>query len=193
MKMVHKKSLQFIAIVAIFFNGFALYAKDKASIIIRQEISIDAPTEKSWEVLGPQFENAQVWATSVTRSEALDRESLNGSTCTIRGCSIAGMGDVKEKLLTYSPEDHSLSYVVTDGMPKMVRYLSNSWVLIDLGNGKSKLEMTIEMKTGGFMGWMMGGMMKRKLTKLSAEVAEEFKYYVENGKPHPRKIKSTNK
>ncbi len=191
--MVQKKSIHFIALIAILLNGFALYAKDKAPTIIKQEIFIDAPIEKAWEVLGPQFENAQVWATSVTRSEALNKESLNGSTCTIRGCSIAGMGDVEEKLLTYSSKDHSLSYVVTDGLPKMVRYLSNSWKLIDLGNGKSKLEMTIEMKTGGFMGWMMGGMMKRKLTKLSAEVAEEFQYYVENGNPHPRKIKTNNK
>ena len=40
------------------------------------------------------------------------------------------------------------------------------------------------------MGWLMGGMMKKKMTQLSGEIAEEFNFYVENGKPHSRKLKS---
>lgn len=40
------------------------------------------------------------------------------------------------------------------------------------------------------MGWMMNGMMKRKMTKLSSQISEEFKYYVEKGMPHPQKIKA---
>jgi len=172
---------------------FNAQAKEKEPTIINHEITIDASIDDTWEILGPQFENAQVWASSIKHSEALNKESLNGSTCSIRGCSVAGMGEIKETLLSYSIENHSLSYVVKEGMPKMVKYASNNWELIDLGNGKTKLKMKIEMKTGGFMGWMMRGMMKGKMTKLSSEVAEEFKYYVENGKPHPRKVKANKK
>ncbi|MCP4458285.1 MAG: SRPBCC family protein [Cytophagales bacterium] len=173
--------------------GTSVQAKEKAPTIINQEIVIDAPIEKTWEILGPQFENAQVWASSIKHSEALDNESLNGSNCTSRACSISGMGEVKETLISYSNENHSLSYEVNEGMPNMVKYASNHWQLIDLGNGKTKLKMKIEMKTGGFMGWMMNGMMRKKMTKLSSEISEEFKYYVENGKPHPRKIKANKK
>lgn len=167
-------------------------AKQKQPTIILQEIIIDASIKDAWEVLGPQFENAQIWASSIKHSEALNDISLNGSTCTIRGCSVAGMGEIKETLLSYSSDEQSLSYVVKEGMPKMVKYASNHWQLIDLGNGKTKLKMKIEMKTGGFMGWLMNGMMKKKMTKLSSEIAEEFKYYVETGKPHPRKVKANN-
>jgi len=170
--------------------GVNAQAKEKQPTIIQQEIIIDASIDEAWEVLGPQFNNAQVWASSINHSEALNTESLNGSTCTARGCSVEGIGDVKETLSYYSPKNHSLTYEVKEGMPKMVKYASNKWQLIDLGNGKTKLKMTIEMKTGGFMGWMMEGMMKKKMTKLSSEIAEEFKYYVENGSPHPRKLKS---
>ncbi|MBI2281200.1 MAG: SRPBCC family protein, partial [Bacteroidetes bacterium] len=63
----------------------------------------------------------------------------------------------------------------------------------DLGNGTIKLEMQMEIKIGGMMGAMMKGMMKKKMSNLSAEVTEEFKYYVETGKPHPRKIKAAEK
>lgn len=166
-------------------------AKEKEPTIIHQEVIIDASIAETWEILGPQFENAQVWASSIKHSEALNNESLNGSNCTIRGCSVAGMGEIKETLLSYSIPNHSLSYEVKEGMPKMVKYASNQWELTDLGNGKTSLKMKLEMKTGGFMGWMMRGMMKKKMTKLSAEIAEEFKFYVENGTPHPRTVKST--
>lgn len=103
------------------------------------------------------------------------------------------MGAIEETMLAYSATDHTLKYVVKEGMPKMVRYASNHWELIDLGNGKTKLKMKLEMKTGGLMGAMMKGMMKKKMTKLSAEIAEEFKYYVETGMPHARKVKANSK
>ncbi len=166
-------------------------AKKQEPTIIIQEIIMDAPIEKCWEVLGPQFENPQIWASSIQHSEALNNESLNGSKCTIRGCTVVGIGEIKETLLSYSIEDHSLSYVIKEGMPKMVRHASNHWQLIDLGNGQTKLITKIEMKTGGFMGWLMRGVMKKKMTNLSFEIAEEFKYYVEQGKPHPRKTKAS--
>lgn len=191
--MVLKKSLQFIAIVAILFNGFALYAKDKASTIIKQEILIDATIQKAWQVLGPEFVDAYKWASSVKHSEARNHETMNGSNCTERGCSISGMGKIKEKILQYSETEHILSYQVYEGMPKMVKYAANTWKLIDLGNGTTKLEMLIEMKTGGLMGGIMKGMMRKKITKMSKEIAEEFQYYVENGIPHARKINSINK
>jgi hypothetical protein len=170
--------------------GFNAQAKEKEPTIIHQKITINSSIDKAWEVLGPQFENAQIWASSIKHSEALNHESLNGSKCTIRGCSVAGMGEIKETLLSYSQKDHSLSYVVKEGMPKMVKYASNQWQLMDAGNGQTTLTLKLEMKTEGMMGKMMGGMMKKKMTKLSAEIAEEFKFYVENGEPHPRTIKA---
>ncbi len=191
--MVHKKSIQIIAFVAILFNGFALNAKDKAPIIIKQELIISASIAKTWQVLGPEFADAYKWASSIKHSEATNKETMNGSTCTERGCSVSGMGNIKEKMLSYSETDHTLSYQVYEGMPKMVKYAANTWTLTDLGNGTTKLEMQIEMKTGGLMGSMMKGMMRKKMTKMSKQIAEEFQYYVENGKPHPRKTKSTNK
>lgn len=190
--MVQKKSIQFIAFIALVFNGFALYAKDKPPINIKQELIIKAPIQKTWQVLGPEFADAYKWASSIKHSEARNHETMNGSTCTERGCSVSGVGNIKEKLLNYSEAEHTLSYQVYEGMPKMVKYAANTWTLTDLGNGTTKLEMQIEIKTGGLMGSMMKGMMRKKMTKMTKKIAEEFQYYVENGNPHPRKTKSTN-
>ncbi len=182
-----------IIAIAILFNGFALYAKDKAPIIIKQELIIKVPIQKAWQVLGPEFADAYKWASSIKHSEARNHETINGSTCTERGCNVSGIGNIKEKILQYSETEHILSYQVYEGMPKMVKYAANTWKLTDLENGTTKLEMQIEMKTGGIMGIMMKGLMRKKMTKLSKQISEEFQYYVENGNPHPRKIISINK
>lgn len=189
-----KKMKNFAAVIFLFCLGTSsVYAKEKPSTIIKQSITIDAPINKAWQILGPEFADAYKWASSVNHSEAKNNQSVNGSTCSERGCNISGMGNIKEKILSYSDTGHMLSYQVTEGMPSMVKHMTNTWKLIDLGDGKTKLEMQMEMKTGGMMGVMMKGMMRKKMTKMSNEVVEEFKYYVETGKPHPRKIKAAKK
>lgn len=191
--MAYTKSIQLIAFIAILFSGFTLSAKHKAPIIIKQEIIINAPIAKTWQVLGPEFADAYKWASSIKHSQANNTESINGSTCTERGCSVSGMGNIKEKLLQYSDMEHLLSYQVYEGMPRMVKYAANTWKLTDMGNGTTKLEMQVELKTGGMMGIMMKGMMRKKMTRMAEELAEEFKYYIENGTPHPRKVKASTK
>lgn len=174
-----------------FFTG-GLFAEAKTSFIT-QEIIIDAPIEKAWQVLGPDFANAHIWASSLKHSQANNSQSLNGSTCTERGCDISGMGKIKEKLTHYSDSEHALAYTVQEGLPGMVKFMSNNWKLTPTTDGKTKLVMQLEMRTGGMMGTMMHGMMKKKMTKMAAEIATEFKYFVEMGQPHPNKVKALAK
>ncbi len=180
--------------VLLFLTVTALQAKEKAPIKIQHEFQINSSIDKAWKVLGPGFENAYKWAASVNHSEARDSISFHGSSCTERGCNVSGIGNIKEKLLQYSDKEHTISYQIYEGMPSMVKYASNTWQLIDNGNNTCKLIMTVEMKTGGFMGAMMKGMMKNKMKKLSKNTGEEFVYYVENNEmPHPRKVNAQNK
>jgi|CXWL01.1.fsa_nt_gi uncharacterized membrane protein len=183
-----------VAILATILSAVTVNAQNsKKEIAIDKEVVINAPIGKAWEVLGPQFADAYIWASAIKHSEARNHESLNGSTCTERGCKVKGIGDVKEKLLSYSESEHKLSYQVYEGMPKMIKNAVNYWTFVSTPDGKTKVISHIEMRVGGLMGSMMKGMMKRKMTKLQSEVVEEFSYYVENGTPHPRKIKSNNK
>lgn len=189
------KTISKISAITLFLLSVVstIQAKEKPATIIRQSITIDAPIAQVWQILGPGFPEAYIWAASVNHSEAKDHDSMNGSVCTQRGCNISGMGNINEKILSYSNTDYLLSYQVVNGMPSMVKYMANTWKLIDLGNGKTSLEMQMEMETGGIMGMMMNGMMRKKMTRMSAEVVEEFKYYVETGLPHPRKVESAKK
>ncbi|CCG53612.1 Protein of unknown function [Flavobacterium indicum GPTSA100-9 = DSM 17447] len=160
---------------------------------IRKELIINANIDKAWQVLGHDFAGAYKWASVVNHSESRGG-SLNGSSCGERGCDIAGMGKTREKLIKYSDADHLLSYTVPQGMPSMVRYATNTWQLLPLNDpNKSKLVMEMNVTLGGFMGIIMQPMMKMMMGKMAKVTTDDFKYYVETGRPSEAKIKAAKK
>lgn len=158
---------------------------------IDKEIIIDKNIEDAWEVLGHQFEDVWKWASPVNHSAGTG-SSFNGATCSERGCSTT-LGALKEKLLEYSDTQHKLTYEVAEGMPAMVKYATNTWELEQVGPNKTRLKMQVFMQTGGLTGAIMGPMMRMKMAKIAVHLTEDFKYYVENGQPHPRKVKAMQK
>ena len=48
------------------------------------------------------------------------------------------MLSLKEKLLNYSDNTHSLKYEISNAMPSMVKKGTNSWVLVSVGASKNK-------------------------------------------------------
>lgn len=158
---------------------------------IQMEIVVNKNIARAWQVLGTEFGNAHVWASPLTHSEGYGN-AFNGSECNERSCDIKGMGKTKEKLLQFSNDTHSLSYVVEQGMPQMVKYATNTWQLNSLGQDKTKLVMTMDITLGGIMGFMMQPMMKMMMSKMGKTLLSDFKYYVEYGQPSTEKIKAMN-
>lgn len=158
--------------------------------MIEQEVIINGSMDKAWKVLGPAYAEIQRWASAIKHSEALNTESLNGSLCTLRKCTVKGLGTVQERLVEYSEQKHRIRYEVVEGMPGMVKYVAGTWVLSNEGDGKIKLKVAVEFETGGFFGGLMRGVIRKKMTNLYRKTAEEFKYFVETGTPINKK---TNK
>ncbi len=159
---------------------------------IIKEITVNKNIEAAWKILGHEFAEAYKWASAVAHSEGKG-SGVNGATCSERGCDIPSMGKTKEKIIEFSNERHLLSYDVYEGMPSTVKQAKNTWQLTPVSQGVSKLKMRMEIQLGGLMGTLMQPMIKMMMSKMGNELVEEFKFYVENGQPHPRKIKATKK
>lgn len=160
---------------------------------ITQEIIIDKPITDCWEVLGNQYTELHRWASPVNHAEGDGKVGLNGASCDIRGCNVSGMGDITEKLTDFDPENHFLSYEVITGLPKMMEVAKNSWCLTAVSPNRTKLKMNGFIELNGFLANLMKPMIKIQFKSMTKNIVEEFKYYVETGKPHPRKIKSSKK
>jgi len=160
-------------------------------MVIEKEILVNKSIKDAWKVLGIDFANASKWASAVNHSEG-SGEKFNGSTCSERGCSTT-MGSIKEKLYEFSNENYSLAYEVAEGMPSMVKYATNTWKLIEVGENKCKLQIKMDIRMGGFFGSLLQPVMKMQMSKMGNHLVEDFSFYVENGTPHPRKLKAQKK
>jgi hypothetical protein len=160
-------------------------------MVIEKEILINKSIKDAWKVLGVDFANASKWASAVKHSEG-SGEKFNGSTCSERGCSTT-MGSIKEKLYEFSNENYFLAYEVSEGMPSMVKYATNSWKLVKVGENKCKLQIIMNITMSGFFGSLLQPIMKMQMSKMGNHLVEDFAFYVENGTPHPRKLKAVKK
>jgi hypothetical protein len=159
-------------------------------MVIEREIIINNSIESTWKVLGHEFAHPHKWASSVNYSEGHGKPMAT-TTCDARSCQTV-MGDIKEKLTHYSDEDYHLAYDITEGMPNMIKGASNNWKLTKLGPEETKLVVQMEFRLKGILGFLMLPLMKGKLSKMARVIVEDFAFYAENGKPHPRKLKAQN-
>ena len=160
-------------------------------MVIEKEILVNKNIKDAWKVLGLDFANASKWASAVNHSEG-SGDKFNGSNCAERGCSTT-MGSIKEKLYEFSNENHSLAYEVAVGMPSMVKYATNAWKLVENGENKCKLQIKMDIRMGGIFGSLLQPIMKMQMSRMGNYLVEDFAYYVENGQPHPRKLKALKK
>lgn len=160
-------------------------------MIIEKQIAIHIDIDSSWKVIGLDFAHPYKWASGVNHSEGHGKH-LGNTTCDARACKIV-LGNIEEKLTYYSDENFHLAYIVTEGMPKMVKTATNEWKLTFLTSYKTKLNIKMEFIFQGILGVLMQPLMKIKLKKMAQEMVEEFAFYVEKGNPHPRKIKAMKK
>lgn len=159
---------------------------------IEKEIIVNKNIASAWQVLGTEFANAHVWASPLMHSSGSGGK-FNGSECNERSCDIKGMGKTRERLIKFSDENHSLSYVVDEGMPSAVKHATNTWTLNSSGNNKTRLTMQMDITLGGMMGFVMQPMMKMMLGKMGDTLLADYKYYVENGVPSEAKRKAMRK
>lgn len=157
-------------------------------MIIEKEIVINKNIKDAWQVLGIDFARPFIWASSVNHSEG-NTEKFHESNCSERGCSTT-MGNIKEKLYEFSNQNYLLAYEVAEGMPAIVKYATNTWKLVEVQSDKCELQIKMDVRLGGFFGSLMQPFMKMQLSKMGKHLVEDFAYYVENGQPHPRKLKA---
>ena len=158
----------------------------------KRTVTINRPIEQVWDVLGNQFGQAHVWASSVNHAETYGEAILEGASCSNRSCNTTA-GNVKEVIRTFDPKRHVLSYEVLEGFPFFVAKGQNTWKLLPKGKN-TQVDMDMEIVTQGLFGKIMSPMMKLQMSKIADEAVDDLKYYLEHDlTPHPRKVNAAQK
>jgi|GEM_PF-1172275 len=158
---------------------------------ISSSIYIETSIDHLWQKTALEFDKIGIWSASLDHSSAGNTgNEFPGISCTERVCSPnqKGLSKTVERIIDVKAEQYQFTYEIAQGLPSFVGYATNTWQLEPEGNGV-RMSMTAKMELKGFLAWLMGGIMERKMENLLNENLEELKYYVEHGEVHPRKAK----
>ena len=157
-----------------------------------EEVIIEKPTGEVWEVLGNQFAEPHLWATNFKASKPGGKPKLSGLAYKHRA-TVTDNGDNWQELDSFDPTNYSLSYHISKGKPSIAKWATGSWKLTKISDTQTRLKVDFILETKGLPGFLMSPMVNKKVGKASQEIVEEFKYYLENEKPHPRKLAALEK
>ncbi len=159
----------------------------------QMEIDIKAPAEEAWKVLGEGFGTIAEWSCNLTTS-SLDGDVKVGA---IRTCVSANSfgpfkaGSIQERLVAYDPLTMTFAYEAVSGLPGFMSHAGNRWSIhkVDGQNCVVRFDARAEVRgmlklLGPLIEPLMKLMMKADLNRF----AEEVRYRLAEGRPHPRKL-----
>ena len=152
---------------------------------IIKELTISKPIDEVWEVLGNQFGKIDKWSSLISHSEVSGPAKISGVDFSIRSTKTTN-GDTKQELTGFDPSKHTLSYKSLSGTPPIIKEVNAIWSLKQKGDSSTHLTLDFQAQMKG-IGHLLAPIAKIKLGKVGDELLDDFKFYVENGKPHPRK------
>lgn len=156
-------------------------------IEVKKQLVVNAPYQEVWRILALEFHRVGEWASVIANSQInADATAPEGADIGGRVCVVPGFGDVKESFTAYDEDNLTFSYEATSGMPFFVKTAGNTWSLTPQGD-KTVVDMHLMAETNLFPGALMAPLMKGQFDRQGWETIDDLKYYVENGKPSPRK------
>ena len=152
---------------------------------IQLHTQINCSAQDCWKVFGNGYADIYKWLSGVTSSDA-EGEPFGESPVGSRRIKTPTIS-FSEKLIHFSNEGRTFTYQVI-GLPFVVKHATNEWRFTSNGESAT-LHMHLKLQTATGFGWLLNGLLKKNLTKAMNNLHEDFKYYMENGKVHPRKAK----
>jgi hypothetical protein len=166
---------------------------------ITKKIAINKSTEDVWKILAHNFDTASEWMSAIPRSygaavgDKIDGAPTEGRVCELDG-SPTGI-KAYEKILTYSEEEKNCTVdIELRNAPFIVPIKGNVvfMELIENGLNSCTAVWSISPKLKPLAHFFIP-LVYVGLSVFVGQVLGELKYYAEEGKPHPRKIKATKK
>ncbi len=150
---------------------------------IKVKVTIDKSISEVWEVMGNQFGHAHVWSSNFKTSKPGGKAKFQGIGYSHRDTT-TDRGNTIQELTSFDPVNHSLSYEITKGAPDIAKSAASSWYLKKTENGTA-VHMDTIMEPKMSLPEEMATKIHKGLTASFNQLANELKYYLEQGVPHP--------
>jgi hypothetical protein len=158
---------------------------------LSSHIEINAPATEVWDVIAHHFDAIAQWASSIPASYAVpEAPAPLGAEVGARVCAtgVCGFNDVREQFTFYDEQAMRFAYEATAGLPWVVRRAENHWRVRPLGPSRCEVDAQAHVDLRAVPGVFLAPLLKMQMNRLGRQVFEELQYYVEHGRPHPRKM-----
>ena len=165
---------------------------------ISRSVAIEASPDQVWEVFAHDFDNAGDWMASIPKSYGAEiGRKWDGAHTAGRVCNLtAGPKpiQVSEQFLAYDEAKKTCTIEVVPTQAPFFMPFRKNVIAVELhedGAGTLmdwNLTSHISLHTYLFYFFFMFGMWM-----FLGQVQDELKFFVENGAPHPRKVKALKK
>lgn len=112
---------------------FNVFADEAKNLKVHEEVSIDAPSAKVWEIVS-NFNDLGAWHPAVKTTEIVTGE--NNKVGAERLLTLQDGGTIKEKLLKYNAKAKTFKYSIIEGVLPVTSYVSSVTVK-QVGKNKS--------------------------------------------------------
>ena len=162
-------------------------------------LKVKASTDKVWEVFAHGFNDAYKWMATVSHSYAqTNGESFDGAHSVGRVCELSpDQKGIKasEKFLAYDEKNKTATVqidFVNTPFFFPVKFNTLDFSIREISDNQS--EMTWEFRSNiKPLGRILSPLLRKEFKKFVGNIMEELQFYVENGTPHPRKLKAMKK
>ncbi|QFR39480.1 SRPBCC family protein [Candidatus Gracilibacteria bacterium 28_42_T64] len=163
------------------------------------KVLINSPIGDVWKVLADDFDKAGDWMSPVPKSHKIQEgKSASGSPMVGRICEFTSKGAqgllANEKITFYDGDKHLMTVeIVPKNGPGLLPIVKNTLDIsaISVGDDQTEVIWTAnpQLKPHGYV---LYPLLILGFKKGFGDILEELKYFVETGKPHPRKLKKIN-
>lgn len=164
-----------------------------------RKMNINATSEDVWKIFAADFENAHKWMAGVPNSFGKELgKRYEGANSAGRVCELDGNPNglkAYETILSVDEDLKSMLVRITfKNAPFAIPIVANNadFNVTDTTNATSQVVFTVtsELKPWAYL---IFPIVKLGFGIFVRQIVEELKFYVENGTPHPRKLKALSK
>ncbi len=148
---------------------------------VTRQISIGAPADKVWKILGTDFGEIQVWASRMLSSKGDTSLGSQGG----RVVNTVEYGEATETLYLFDDAQRELAYTVQGPtLPPIIKDVTTGWKVEAASEGEAVVHLTFGATV---LDPSMEDMVKDQLGQGLDKLLPELKYFAENDRPHPNK------
>ncbi len=149
---------------------------------VKSELTINAPADKVWKVIGTDFNDIAEWSSVVLTSEANPDVPVGHG----RICEVQKLGKLVENITSYDEENREVKFTVEGNTPFFVKRVQNTWRVQPQTDGTSLVHISADVKLLPVFNLLSGGLSK-VFQKRTDFIMSELRYFAENGKAHSDK------